>query len=105
MAGFRRARRPVSGDAPPAAGVDDYVVKFTVGPHERVPMALGDGIADLDEAEATFKEWLADVDEAGWKRVNLRDGSWSRLVFRPEWVTSFEVGRGRLPWVADPPDE
>jgi hypothetical protein len=57
----------------------------------------------LQDAEATFLEWLKDVDEYGWKRVHLRDrGSWSVLVFQPTWVTCFEVSRGRLSWVPGP---
>jgi hypothetical protein len=57
----------------------------------------------LEDAEATFQEWLKDVDEGGWKRVHLRErGSWTILVFKATWVTCFEVSRGALGWVPDP---
>ena len=88
-------------ERPPAG----FVVKFTVDPHEGVPMPIDDATS-VDDAVATFLAWLADVDEHGFRRTRLRtNGQWTTLCFRPERVTSFEIYRGRLEWVPDPDDD
>lgn len=85
--------------SPPPIG---FIVRFTVDPHEDVPMPIEDATS-VDDAVETFLEWLADVDQSGYKRVHLRtQGRWTTLLFRPEKVASFEVTRGRLNWVPDP---
>lgn len=83
-----------------------YIVKFTVDDHVQVPMSLSAEITSIDEAIETFHAWLADVDTHGYRQVYLWDrGERTRLFFRPENVTSFEIKYGRLEWMPDPDDE